>query len=372
MANKKEIPRIVKPAYTLFLRTGAACNVGCISCPAGRREEQPGSLMQPELLDRAIQRIYDQDCTVISATFHFYNDPCMHPRMAELIQVAQKYGIPGLISSNLTSKRGALWPNAERIIATGIENFIISVSGWTQPIYERSHQYGDIEELKSNMQRLAQIKHKRTFVRVSWHDYEYNRHEQAKMREYAQSLGFTFTPYNTGLLPLEEVLKKFHWLDSQVAVFNGTYMSKSDPPRWHVYEPHPGERDLITKLPEAYQLCMERRDYTCINQGRMITLHSDGTLQPCCVKNVDEGRHADIFTVDLEQWNHDRKSDPACIKCQSVGGHVYAMQRYRRPKTWRYAVYHWVEDLWRKWNLGGLFRWGPKLFSKRSYIRPRK
>lgn len=338
----------MKPAYTIFLKSSAACNAGCITCPAGRKypEEKPyGASMRPEMLERILNRVEEQ-AKIISLAYHYYNEPTMIPWIDELVYIGQvKHKINGVMSTNLS-----FFDSIPKILEHGLRNMIISVSGFSQEVHTRSHAHTNIEQIKENMRAIGKLKKPTTYVRVSWHRYKYNTHEEPLMKKFSEECGFHFTPYNTGVLPLERVLAR--WKDGQEDV---------------------AERDLLTRLQEAKQLCFERKDWNCIHQDRMITIDSEGNLHACCVKNHDANMDSSVFTTDLEEYNRWRREDDArCKACKAVGLHIYAMQQYRRPNTFGVRLVKKVEDTWRKNNLGGLFPWASAIWSDRAYSRPQK
>lgn len=349
-----------KPAYTLFLKTGTFCNAGCVSCPAGRKrpeDRERSSMMTADMLERILDRV-EVFGRVISATHHYYNEPTLNPHIAELVAACHRRGVHCLMSTN-----GSYPDKLRPVLEQGLTNLIFSVSGWTQAVHERSHRNVRIDTVREAMRMAAGVvasrrdfRGGRMFVRVSWHDYEYNRHERDYMRQFSEDLGFKFTSYNTGLLPLEQAQERM-------------VQSVLDPDS----PEHPGERDLRTKLKEAATLCRERRHWPCINQQRMITVDGDGVLHNCCVKAHDANKRGSIFETDLEEFDrYRREEDPDCRACLAAGHHVYAMQQYRLPLgPWTTAKKR-GEALWRRFNLGGVF---PQLSAWRSqwtYDRPQK
>jgi MoaA/NifB/PqqE/SkfB family radical SAM enzyme len=350
----------MKPAYTLFLKTGTWCNAGCITCPAGRKREtdkENSSNMTTEMLERILDYVLQQG-KIVSASHHFYNEPTALPNIAELVKACHDRGVYCFMSTN-----GSMIKGLRNVLNQGLTNLIMSISGFTNETHQRSHHGIDIEQVKRNMIEVSKIIHSRKdfsggrmFVRVSWHDYLYNEHEKPLMKKLCDDLGFHFTPYNTGLLPLEQ---------AQARMLEAA-MNPSSPE-------HPGERDLRTKLAEAHELCGQRKHWTCINQGRMLTIDGDGNLHNCCVKAHDANKRGSLFDTNLEEFNTYRKTkDEDCAKCIKHGHHVYAMQQYRLPLGIKTTVKKAGEDLWRKYNLGGVFPKLSALRSQMSYDRPIK
>jgi len=311
--------------------------------------------MTPAMLEQILDYILKQG-KIISASHHFYNEPTSLPHIAQLVKLCHDRGIYCFMSTN-----GSFWKGLKPVMEQGLTNLIMSISGFTNEIHQRSHKGVDIEVVKRNMIEVSKIIHSRRdfaggrmFVRVSWHDYEYNEHEKPLMKKFSDDLGFHFTPYNTGLLPLEQ---------AQARMLEAAANPNSPE--------HPGERDLRTKLIEAHKLCGERKHWTCINQGRMLTVDGDGILHNCCVKAHDANKRGSLFETDLEEFqNYREHSDMDCFNCKKHGHHVYAMQQYRLPLGVKTTVKKFAEDTWRKHNLGGVFPKLSALRSQWSYDRP--
>lgn len=309
------------------------------------------------MLERILSYIEEQG-RVISATLHYYNEPCALEDINLLVRRCHDHGVYCYMSTN-----GSFPDRLDRVLEEGLTNLIFSVSGWNEETHQRSHKNVYMENLLRSMEIASRHIHAHKdfrghpmFVRVSWHDYEYNRSERDLMREHAHKLGFTFTSYQTGVLPLERAMKRMA----------ETLRDPNSPE-------DVAERDVVTKLKEAQQLCLERKHWQCINQQRMITVDGDGYLHNCCVKAHEANRRKLLFETDLEEFNAYRLTkDADCIACRAMGHHVYAMQQYRLPLGWRTELRKAGENLWRRFNLGGVF---PRLSALRGqmvYDRPRR
>src|SRR5690242_19267904 len=110
-----------KNAWTLFVKTGPACNAGCISCPSGRKmpgDTEPIPLMKADMFDRIIDRVLSQ-ARIVSCVLHYYNEPTMNPHMPEIIRRAKAKGLVTLMSTN-----GSYPDNLKRCMAEGLDNLI--------------------------------------------------------------------------------------------------------------------------------------------------------------------------------------------------------------------------------------------------------
>lgn len=270
--------------------------------------------------------------------------------MPGIIRYARSRKVETLMSTN------GSYPDAlAKCMAEGLRNLIFSVSGWTQAVHERSHRYTDIELIKRSMVRTSENLKPGQFVRVGWHDYLYNRHEQAKMKDFSESLGFQFTPYQTSVLPLDLPIKRFYELED-------------DPNTPDT----PAERDVITKLATAKQLCADRKHFTCIYQQRMVAIDGNGMLYSCAARTYKENVRESVFEICIEEFNRRRLSDPDCNACKAVGGHVYGMQKYQSPLNLLHHCLRVGEDIYRGLGIGGRFPWITRMLNRWTYERPIK
>jgi pyruvate-formate lyase-activating enzyme len=341
-----------KHSWTLFVKTGPACNAGCPSCPSGRKAKgdiEALPMMKPEMFERILDTILAQ-ARITSCLLYYYNEPTLNPHMPDLVRVAKKKGLVTLISTN-----GSYPENLKRCMAEGVDNLIFSVSGWTQKVHERSHNHTNIELIKANMEETSRNLKPGQFVRVGWHDYWYNKEEQPMMREFAERLGFKFTPYQTSLLPLDLPVQIFEQMDKGLPV-----------------EEHVGEKDLATKMKDAAKMCKDRRHFTCAYQHRMVAIDGNGMLYSCSAKIGKDNMRTSVFETDLEQFNKDRFKDPVCIRCKELGAHVYGTQRYNMSLSFKAELHRRAEDTWRALGLGAAFPNLTKTLIKTFYERPGK
>ena len=290
----------MKPVIELYLITSTTCNVRCKSCPAGRKDPAIGGIMSLEMLERILSKC-TLEARVLLAQLYFYNETFMIPHMPGMINLCHKYKVPALVSSNLT-----LFKHGPAIMAACPERLLISVSGWTQPVYERSHAGGDIEVVKANMAKVAELCSPKTEVQVSWHHYRYNEHEMQLMREYAHKLGFGFVAYGTSLLPPKRALRV-----------------------WETGIEDPASEDILVPVMEAKKLCYDRRHWDCNGQDTIVVIDSQGDMLNC---NGDDyhaaNRRGNLFDTTIPAFLKARKTDKDCIACKAVGGHIYCMQKY--------------------------------------------
>lgn len=335
----------MKTPVSLVLVTATNCNVGCKTCPAGRREEQPSNLMTVEMAHRIIKKACEE-ARVLSVCLYYFNEPFLHPQIKELVECVHSYGKNVLLSSNLSLKP-VFMERVLDVLALEPFNLIVSVSGWTQAVYERSHKGGDIELVKENMRTIKRHRLPGTSIRVSWHRYNYNQHEEALMEEFVRELGegFFFTPYGTGLLPLEKVERRWEGTE-----------------RWS-----DAEADIMVPLEHAKALSQCRKHWDCHLQTQTLTVNGDGLVYNCGTRNNRENLRPSFMESSVDDILKARRTDPMCVSCKAKGLHIYGQQKYTVPL---HSPSNWLIERYKRTGLQGLFpaltRWGIRTF----YDRP--
>lgn len=259
--------------------------------------------MTVEMLRRILDKV-TKEARVLVVRLYYYDEPFLIRDMPKFVALCHEYNLPSTISTNLTmfDKYGPA------ILKEAPTTLLISVSGFTQAVYERSHKGGDIEKVKANMVKVSQLRSPKTHVQVNWHHYRYNEHEEPLMREYARKLGFSMVSFGTSLLPLERALRV-----------------------WETGIDDPKGEDLLIPVKEARQACYERRHWECDGQNRVLTVNGDGFITNCNNRIYRENLRGSLFDTTVPALLKARKTDSDCVACQAIGGHIYAMQAYTRP-----------------------------------------
>lgn len=200
-----------KPELVYYIDVFSHCNLRCPSCPVGNWTKgealSEGGLMSADLLRRLLEKA-TREATVKSVGLYNWTEPLLHPNIAELLALVKSFGIFTSISTNLNKLE-----REDELLASGVDWIRISVSGFTQEIYERGHRHGDIERVKANMQRLAAARDRqkaKTDIEVFYHRYIDNEADEAAMKAFAEGLGFRFVKAWAYFMPVEKMLTLLH------------------------------------------------------------------------------------------------------------------------------------------------------------------
>lgn len=178
-------------SWRYVFEINSTCNLKCALCHAGNRqgyEYHPG-VMDMDLMNRCLDKIKTENPSAVICCY-VNSEPMLHPRIAECVQAIKSRGFRCEFSTNLNYMQ-----QLDQILAAKPDLFTVSVSGFTQEVYERAHRGGDIETVKKNFKEVVEANirgNHKIHLGVSYHMYEYNLHEVDLMRQFTVNLGAQF------------------------------------------------------------------------------------------------------------------------------------------------------------------------------------
>lgn len=130
------------------------CNLRCPICPTGLRL----NLRQPKSIHWAMWKGILDDIGDYLFRLDMFNwgEPFLHKDTPELIEYAKSKNISVWISSNLNTKLNDDY--IQRLIASGLDFLVVSISGVTQETYEKYHRGGNVLSVIENMKRIQSAK----------------------------------------------------------------------------------------------------------------------------------------------------------------------------------------------------------------------
>lgn len=280
-----------------------SCNLKCPSCPIGNYRNSPHAkgVMPLDIFEKILIKIKDETPNIAYLQVYNWAEPMLHPRLPELIYIARKHGIPLSLSTNLNINH-----NLEEIVTAYPLSVRISVSGFSQNIYERTHTNGNIEKVKANMKLLRQLinQHKSQMeVHVAYHCYVDNiGAEYENMKRFCHELGFSFLPFFAYLLPLEKLISYFE---------KGPQMTDKEILNLMAVKP---EEIRSFSLPYRFKDCELRSNRTAIN--------CDGSVALCCGVYDDSHNIARYFlNTSHDELQRRKYINKFCLTCMKYGLH---------------------------------------------------
>jgi len=286
------------------------CNLKCPSCPSGNYEKRinPTGLMELELLERILDKALSE-CSVGGVGLFNWNEPVLHPKIADLTRAVESRGIPCHLSSNLNKVK-----DLDALMAANPTGFRISMSGFRQEVYERTHRGGDVEVVKKNMIELARARDAAkatTEIHVLFHRYKTNLSDEQDLRGFAESLGFQFRPVWALFMPLEKILAREDSASVDVTC---------------TAEDLELIGSLALPLDEALEIARSDKVKACALRDQQMTIDVRGNVQLCCaVFDLAEYSLDAFLDHSIAEFQKRKMRHKMCGKCIRHGAHVYSM-----------------------------------------------
>jgi len=202
------------------------------------------------------------------------------------------------LSSNLNILR-----DPEKLLAEEPDWFRISLSGFTQPVYEIGHYKGNIGKVIDNMKRLADAKRSvgaRTSIHVFYHRYLHNLDEASLMEEFARSLGFEFATCLAQMFPVEKII-----------AFAEGQATDSDRKLQALF---------ALPLDRALQITSKDHKPECSLLEEIMTIDVTGNVMLCCGSSLERsnavGQYLDYPIDEIQRM---RRMKSLCGKCMKLG-----------------------------------------------------
>jgi GT2 family glycosyltransferase/tetratricopeptide (TPR) repeat protein/MoaA/NifB/PqqE/SkfB family radical SAM enzyme len=290
----------MKP-FTYLVEVAGSCNLKCPSCPQGncsRLKHQRG-LMDVNLFRKIVEKISKEPVYVQTLALHNWGEALLHPQLPELINIVKNNNLCCILSSNFNYIK-----NLDKIIAAHPNQLRISLSGFSNDTYKRTHRKGDINSVKSNMVELRRILDHHaspTRIEVCYHKYLDNTgKELADMARFSRQLGFDFVPVWAYLMPKE---KNLDYYQNNIAET---------------------DKDLINLLAlkpdEIKKVRLRYPQNDCLMRSNQMAINADGSVALCCAVFDTKYNIADNFLeishADLQKLKY---LHPLCEECMRHG-----------------------------------------------------
>jgi len=293
--------------YVLIVDPVNGCNLRCPSCPVGNSglKKRRSNFLPPDKFEHILQKLKGEiRCARLVVWLYNWAEPLLHPDIGELITISRRYCDWVGLSTNLNIRKH---DRIERALMAAPHGFKISLSGFEEETYRRSHAGGDMDLVKENLVLVGDILRKsQPDIRRVWVGYHVYRDNAGRelhdMEGFAKRCGIDFEAYPAYLSPLEKV----------VDFFEGRATA----------EFLDAERSLLIGLREyaaMVKLYAPGRP-SCTWRDDMLTLDVDGNVDLCC-RCYDQPLGVNFLDVSLLDIQAHKAGHPFCSRCQAVGWH---------------------------------------------------
>lgn len=293
-----------RKAYTIVIDVFSYCNLRCPSCIVGnkfgRMEDWPKGLMTPNLLDAIVTKAkseFEIECIGV----YNWTEPLLHPRLYELIEIVNNHGVLTSISTNLNVKDSY---DFEQLLVARPAWMRISLSGFSQAVYERGHAGGDIELVKRNLVSLARARDKvgidPSSFQVFFHVYGYNMFEIEPMRLFCVDLGIPFSTVYAQIFPVEKIIQISQGTVSEA---DQTFLST-----------------LALPLDKALAITSRFRTKTCRWLDQVLAINVVGDVMLCCASSMNAVNTIGPFLeLSIDEIQSRRSRHQLCGPCLDLG-----------------------------------------------------
>lgn len=264
------------------------CQLRCPGCPQSREEFRQTLPSKSFLALEEFKKIIDPIAeTTFGISLSMYGEPLLNKDIASIIEYAHslKIGVwfPTNFSLKLTDEQ------LERLVKSGLDKLVVSLDGATEESYGKYRVNGQFELVKSNVQRLANIK--------------------KELGSVTPHLEWKYVMFDHNLHEVDIVKKEYRdW------GFDSFFLVPDR--RW----------DEV----QAFKESSYAKKEACFWVFNTINVQVDGNLMACCA-NMPAWHIGNAITVDVRiLWNNERfrelrrgfsrrnygkEMDPVCVKC---------------------------------------------------------
>jgi MoaA/NifB/PqqE/SkfB family radical SAM enzyme len=277
------------------------CNLRCPSCPVGNYEAPAAKgLMDFAYFEKLVLKA-EAEVPNKRLFFDLYNwgEPALHPELPRFIAFLRRRGWGVGLSCNLN-----VFPTMREVVKERPSYIRVSLSGYSNDVYQQTHRKGDVNRVKANMHLLRHymdIYKSDVVVQVGYHVYRTNFPDDfLSMRRLCDELGFLFAPTIATLMPVEKAAKA---VDGEIA---------------------PADRAVadrfvlsIAEWAEAYAP-LRGQQTDCQYRSHRTTINFDGSVPLCCA-TFEPGQIVarDFLEVGHEELQRRKYDHPFCGTCMS-------------------------------------------------------
>jgi MoaA/NifB/PqqE/SkfB family radical SAM enzyme len=282
----------------IFYEISGVCNAKCPYCLNGRYKRNSGEFVSPELFDKTLRVIKENQLLGEGGFIGLYNwgEPFLHPRLGELLRIINDYGLGYSFSTNASKI-----PSIDRNFVSGLRLIDFSLPGFSQAAYDRIHGF-DFKIIIANIKEIVrQCRYHgyRGRFYLSFHVYQFNLEEMRACESFANRLGIIFAPY--------------------FAILNNWY-------HINAYLDNRLDDGLLKKVSQDLflfdldkKIATSPQNYRC-PQYEILAIDETSRVQLCCQVPKDDGFYCgDLLSNSLSQIVENRLKSSVCRDCLARG-----------------------------------------------------
>ena len=290
----------------VYIDISGVCNLKCASCPNGNNSKDvftksPRGFMNKELFEKIIDKIIME--LPSKKLIHLYNfgDPMLSPHIYDIIDVIHERNMFAVVSTNLSTE-----VDFNELAKHCPDLIKVSLSGFTQQVYQTTHNGGNIILVKSNLYKLRYMLnkcHSKSKVIIGYHAYKNNGgEEERRMAELSAELGFFFQVKKGVYFNNRKLLGLDNFEEKDISFINNYCI---DGEKYFEIATNKQGRDSCSFLDD---------------KERSLFIDWDGSVTLCCSFHTNESVFPySYLEVPIEKIQKDRCSHQLCKECMEHG-----------------------------------------------------
>jgi radical SAM protein with 4Fe4S-binding SPASM domain len=250
------------------------CNLRCPLCPTG--VGAPGRKKGMMSLDTFKTIIDETGKYLISVDLFNWGESLLNKDVYKMIAYAHKRNIVTSISTNFQHFSEEA---AEKLVAAGLDNLILSIDGASQESYEKYRIGGDFHKAIGNISTLVKKKRecgiKHPYIYWQYLVMKHNEHEIETARKIAEDLGVDKITFDHAYLPVATREEAIKWLPENTDYHR--YNPEDLEKMWNAQET---QKETVSDAAAGQNDVRRRKD--CSWLWTQTTINWDGCVSPCC------------------------------------------------------------------------------------------
>ena len=165
------------------------CQLDCPYCP--RMKAMPGMELGHMKWNDYERLLAEVGPHITAIAFWQWGEPLLHPRIADMVALANRYGLITFMSTNAQAVCSET--DFNNLVSSGLDMMIVSMDGATQEVYEKFRVGGELAQLKRFVDGLVQAKQKlavtNPIINIRVVATSENEGDIEAVRDYARSAG---------------------------------------------------------------------------------------------------------------------------------------------------------------------------------------
>lgn len=293
--------------YYLTLEPSDKCQLRCPTCVTGIENEtrlgkgethifrDQRSQLTPAMMEGLLGEMGEY---LFLLTLYNFGEPLLNRDLPQLIRMAKAHDIETDVNTNLSVRLSD--ERIEELLTSGLDYLFVSIDGFSQETYQVHRVGGDIELIKSNLERMVRTRDRvgsKTTITYNFLVFSFNEHELGDAQHYCDDLGI-------GLNRRDAFVHNPDWLPSyRRGEAPSAVPAEVELPAPFSYKSG-GQVMAWSPLPQVKarpQRCSWHYGYSAISAG--------GHVSPCCAvpdQKNDFGIVAPGRTSFAEVWNNQK------------------------------------------------------------------